>query len=178
MASNPIHAAAHLAKILDELKISGSRLGRVIGVPPRRSEDKLGGRRSATADTALRIGQAAGGVSQLMTVGLGAGQRGAPGIRCLLGLYITIGVLVGGRALEIVFGEWPFYAEHLHLLPAWRLGGMTAHGLLLGGALGAALFARRHGKPLLLVADRLVIAAAFLMGMGPGTSSTARSWAQ
>ena len=43
---------------------------------------------------------------------------------------------------------------------------MATHGLLLGGALGAALFARRYGKPFLLVADALVIPAAFLMGMG------------
>ena len=83
-----------------------------------------------------------------------------------LSLYMTIGVLVGGRALEIAFDEWPFYREHLRLLPAWWLGGMATHGLLLGGALGAALFARRYGKPFLLVADALVIPAAFLMGMG------------
>jgi phosphatidylglycerol:prolipoprotein diacylglycerol transferase len=83
-----------------------------------------------------------------------------------LSLYMTIGVLVGGRALEIAFDEWPFYREHLHLLPAWWLGGMATHGLLLGGALGAALFARRYAKPFLLVADALVIPAAFLMGVG------------
>ena len=43
---------------------------------------------------------------------------------------------------------------------------MATHGLLLGGGLGTALFARRYGKPFLLVADVLVIPAAFLMGMG------------
>ena len=83
-----------------------------------------------------------------------------------LSLFIAVGVLVGGRAVEIAFDEWPFYKEHLHLVPAWWLGGMATHGLLLGGALGAALFARRYGKPFLLVADALVIPAAFLMGMG------------
>ena len=83
-----------------------------------------------------------------------------------LSLYMTVGVLVGGRVFEIAFDEWPFYREHLHLLPAWWLGGMATHGLLLGGALGAALFARRSGTPFLLVADALVIPAAFLMGMG------------
>ena len=83
-----------------------------------------------------------------------------------LSLFVAVGVLVGGRAVEIAFDEWPFYREHLHLVPAWWLGGMATHGLLLGGGLGAALFARRHGKPFLLVADALVIPAAFLMGMG------------
>ena len=83
-----------------------------------------------------------------------------------LSLFIAVGVLVGGRAVEIAFDEWPFYRDHIHLVPAWWLGGMATHGLLLGGALGAALFARRYGKPFLLVADALVVPAAFLMGIG------------
>lgn len=83
-----------------------------------------------------------------------------------LSLHVAAGVLVGGRAIEVAFDEWPFYREHLHLLPAWWLGGMATHGLLLGGALGAALFARRWGRPFLPVADALVIPAAFLMGVG------------
>ena len=58
MGSNPIHPGEHLAEILGELKISGSGLARAIGVPPRRIQDILRGRRSVTADTALRIGQA------------------------------------------------------------------------------------------------------------------------
>ncbi len=83
-----------------------------------------------------------------------------------LSLFVAVGVLIGGRALEIAFDEWPFYREHLHLVPAWWLGGMATHGLLLGGAFGAVLFARRHGKPVLLVADALAVPAAFLLGMG------------
>ena len=83
-----------------------------------------------------------------------------------LSLHVAVGVLVGGRALEIAFDEWPFYREHLHLLPAWWLGGMATHGLLLGGALGGVLFARRWGRPFLLVADALVVPAAFLLGVG------------
>ena len=81
-------------------------------------------------------------------------------------LFVAVGVLVGGRAVEIAFDEWPFYRQHLHLIPAWWLGGMATHGLLLGGGLGAALFAVRYRKPFLLVADVLVIPAALLMGMG------------
>ncbi|MYN66732.1 MAG: prolipoprotein diacylglyceryl transferase [Acidobacteria bacterium] len=83
-----------------------------------------------------------------------------------LSLFVAVGVLVGGRAIEIAFDEWPFYREHLHMIPAWWLGGMATHGLLLGGGLGAAVFAHRSGKPFLLVADVLVIPAAFLLGMG------------
>ena len=60
MDSNPIHPGEHLAEILDELEISASRLARAIDVPPRRINDIVRGRRSVTADTALRIGQALG----------------------------------------------------------------------------------------------------------------------
>ena len=97
----------------------------------------------------------------------GGGDLGlAPREVWSLSLFVAVGVLIGGRALEIAFDEWPFYREHLHLVPAWWLGGMATHGLLLGGTLGAVLFARRHGKPILLVADALAVPAAFLLGMG------------
>ncbi len=56
----PIHPGEHLAEILDELRISQYRLARAIDVSPRRINDIVRGRRSVTADTALRIGQALG----------------------------------------------------------------------------------------------------------------------
>ena len=60
MGSNPIHPGEHLAEILGELGISSSSLARAIDVPTRRINDIVRGRRSVTADTALRIGQALG----------------------------------------------------------------------------------------------------------------------
>ena len=53
-----IHTGEHLVEILDELGISQYRLAKAIGVPPRRINEIVHGRRSITADTALRIGQA------------------------------------------------------------------------------------------------------------------------
>ena len=83
-----------------------------------------------------------------------------------LSLFIGVGILAGGRAVEIAFDEWPFYRENLRLIPFFWLGGMATHGLLLGGAAGAAAFAVRYRKPFLPLADTLVIPAAFLLGMG------------
>ena len=83
-----------------------------------------------------------------------------------LSLFMTCGVLLGGRAFEIAFDEWPFYREHLELIPAYWLGGMATHGLMLGGAVAAGLFAFLYKKPFLLLADALVIPAALLMGIG------------
>lgn len=85
---------------------------------------------------------------------------------CALALFIAIGVLIGGRAVEVAFDEWPFYREHPQLIPALWLGGMATHGLLIGAAMGLLLFAARYGRPILELADDLVIPGAFIMGMG------------
>ena len=56
----PIHPGEHLAEILAELGVSQYRLAKAICVPPVRIHDIVHCRRSITADTALRIGQALG----------------------------------------------------------------------------------------------------------------------
>ena len=55
---HPVHPGEHLAEILSELGISQYRLAKAIGVPPIRINEIVHCRRSITADTALRIGQA------------------------------------------------------------------------------------------------------------------------
>ena len=55
-----IHPGEHLAEILEELGISQYRLAKAIGVAPIRINEIVHCRRSVTADTALRIGQALG----------------------------------------------------------------------------------------------------------------------
>jgi len=83
-----------------------------------------------------------------------------------LSLFLVVGVLAGGRLVEVTFDEWPFYRQHLWLIPAYWLGGMATHGLLVGAAAGTGLFAVTHRKPYRALADALVIPGAFLMGMG------------
>ena len=60
MAAEPIHPGEHLTEIMNELGITQYRLAKAIGVPPIRINDIVHRRRSITADTALRIGQALG----------------------------------------------------------------------------------------------------------------------
>jgi addiction module HigA family antidote len=61
MASmGPIHPGTHLAEMLEELEVTQYRLARTVGVPPRRINEIVHGRRSITADTALRLGKALG----------------------------------------------------------------------------------------------------------------------
>jgi phosphatidylglycerol:prolipoprotein diacylglycerol transferase len=83
-----------------------------------------------------------------------------------LTLFVTAGVLIGGRLIEVVFYEWPFYREHLHLIPAYWLGGMATHGLLFGGITGALIFCWKYRLSFLIVTDVLVVPAAFILGVG------------
>jgi phosphatidylglycerol:prolipoprotein diacylglycerol transferase len=83
-----------------------------------------------------------------------------------LTIYLAVGVLVGGRLVEVLFYEWPYYREHLWQIPAAGLGGMSPHGVLLGVVVGAWLFCRLHGKSFLMIADQLVIPGSYLMGIG------------
>ena len=56
----PIHPGVHLAEMMAELGITQYRLAKTIGVPQVRVHEIVHCRRSITADTALRIGQALG----------------------------------------------------------------------------------------------------------------------
>jgi phosphatidylglycerol---prolipoprotein diacylglyceryl transferase len=83
-----------------------------------------------------------------------------------LSLWFAIGVLAGGRAVEVAFDEWPFYSRHPWLIPAYWLGGMATHGLLIGAAASTWLFARVRKKRFLELADAIVVPGALLMGLG------------
>lgn len=83
-----------------------------------------------------------------------------------LTLLLVAGILAGGRAIEVAFDEWPFYRAHPSLLPAFWLGGMATHGLMLGAAAAAAAFACWRRRPFLSLADELVVPGALLMSLG------------
>jgi addiction module HigA family antidote len=57
MARTPIHPGEILADELEEIGLSAKSLADVIQVPPNRLYQLLAGKRSMTADTALRLGQ-------------------------------------------------------------------------------------------------------------------------
>jgi addiction module HigA family antidote len=57
MARTPIHPGEILADELKELKMSASELARAIMVPPNRISQIIAGKRSITAETALRLGK-------------------------------------------------------------------------------------------------------------------------
>jgi antitoxin HigA-1 len=57
MARTPIHPGEILDDELKEIGLSAKRLADMIEVPPNRLYQLLAGKRSMTADTALRLGQ-------------------------------------------------------------------------------------------------------------------------
>ncbi|TNF89560.1 MAG: prolipoprotein diacylglyceryl transferase [Gammaproteobacteria bacterium] len=81
-------------------------------------------------------------------------------------IYIAVGVLLGGRVVEVIFYEWAYYGEHPWHIPAIWLGGMSTHGILLGSTLAVLLFCQLNRRSFLEVGDVLVFAAAFIMGFG------------
>jgi phosphatidylglycerol:prolipoprotein diacylglycerol transferase len=83
-----------------------------------------------------------------------------------LSLLLASGVLIGGRAVEVIFYEWHFYAERPELIPAFWLGGMASHGLIAGGIAAVWLFCRLHGVSFLRMTDALSIPGAFILGVG------------
>ena len=81
-------------------------------------------------------------------------------------ILIAVGVLIGGRLVEVIFYEWPFYSENLDLIPALWLGGMASHGLLVGGLVAVWIFCRIYDKPFLMMTDLLSAPASFILGAG------------
>lgn len=83
-----------------------------------------------------------------------------------LSISIFAGVLLGARLIEVFFYEWSYYRNHFWHIPAYWLGGMSTHGILLGAILGVLIFCKRNRTKFLEIADELVIPGAFLMGVG------------
>jgi phosphatidylglycerol:prolipoprotein diacylglycerol transferase len=68
--------------------------------------------------------------------------------------------------IEVCFYEWPFYRDHLYLIPALWLGGMATHGLLIGAVGGVLMFCRKYRVSFFKTTDILVVPAAFILGCG------------
>ena len=83
-----------------------------------------------------------------------------------LAIFISAGVLLGGRLVEVIFYEWAFYGSHLLHVPAIWLGGMSTHGILLGCVVSTWIYCRVYQRSFLKFLDVLVIPGAFIMGFG------------
>jgi phosphatidylglycerol---prolipoprotein diacylglyceryl transferase len=78
-------------------------------------------------------------------------------------LFMTVGVLLGGRLGYVLFYEPRFFLTNPLEIPAVWNGGMSFHGALVGSIIAIVLFARRVGADAWSVMD--LCAAATPMGL-------------
>jgi len=68
-------------------------------------------------------------------------------------LWVTLGIIVGGRTGYVLFYNLPFFIEHpTAVFKLWE-GGMSFHGGFLGCVAAVIWFARRNGIPVLSLGD-------------------------
>jgi phosphatidylglycerol---prolipoprotein diacylglyceryl transferase len=68
-------------------------------------------------------------------------------------LWVTLGIIVGGRTGYVLFYNLPFFIEHpLEIVQVWH-GGMSFHGGFIGCVLAVFLFAHHRGIPTLSLGD-------------------------
>jgi phosphatidylglycerol:prolipoprotein diacylglycerol transferase len=68
-------------------------------------------------------------------------------------LWVTLGIILGGRIGEVLFYNLPHFLEHpLEIIQLWK-GGMSFHGGFLGCVLAVVLFARRRNISILSLGD-------------------------
>jgi phosphatidylglycerol:prolipoprotein diacylglycerol transferase len=78
-------------------------------------------------------------------------------------LWVTLGVVVGGRLGNVLLFDPAYYfANPLEIFAVWK-GGMAFHGALLGVILAIYLFARANKAPMFAIAD--LVSAAAPMGI-------------
>ena len=68
-------------------------------------------------------------------------------------LWITLGIILGGRIGYVLFYNLPFFLAHpLEMVQVWK-GGMSFHGGFIGCVVAVLLFAWRRGIPMLSLGD-------------------------
>ncbi len=68
-------------------------------------------------------------------------------------LWVTIGIILGGRTGYVLFYNLPFFIAHpAEIFELWK-GGMSFHGGFLGCVAAVILFCRRNDLPILSLGD-------------------------
>lgn len=83
-----------------------------------------------------------------------------------LSILFAAGVMIGGRAFDILVYEFDYYRERPWASLNWWEGGMASHGVLLGGLVATTVFARLRGLSLVALLDEVVVPGAFLLAIG------------
>ena len=74
--------------------------------------------------------------------------------------WVILGVILGGRLGFVLFYQPAYYLQNpSEILMVWQ-GGMSFHGGLLGVTIAGLVFCKKHGLPMMGVADALALATA------------------
>src|SRR3982074_1072256 len=81
-------------------------------------------------------------------------------------LWVTVGIILGGRTGYVLFYNLPFFIQHpAEIFELWK-GGMSFHGGFLGCVAAVMLFARRNGISILSLGA--ITTAVGPIGLFPG----------
>ena len=68
-------------------------------------------------------------------------------------LWVTVGIILGGRTGYVLFYNLPFFIQHpIEIFELWK-GGMSFHGGFLGCVAAVIWFCRANGIPILSLGD-------------------------
>src|SRR3954466_8043109 len=68
-------------------------------------------------------------------------------------LWVTIGIILGGRTGYVLFYNLPFFIEHpIEIFELWN-GGISFHGVFMGCVAAVILFCRVNNLPILSLGD-------------------------
>jgi phosphatidylglycerol:prolipoprotein diacylglycerol transferase len=68
-------------------------------------------------------------------------------------LWVTVGIIVGGRTGYVLFYNLPFFIDHpAEIFELWK-GGMSFHGGFMGCVVAVMWFARKNHIPILSLGD-------------------------
>jgi prolipoprotein diacylglyceryl transferase len=88
-----------------------------------------------------------------------------PGLAADVAVWAVPSGVVGARLYHVVT-DWSAFSGHLGDIPLIQQGGLGIYGAILGGALGAAVGARRAGVPLLVILDCTAPGTALAQALG------------
>jgi phosphatidylglycerol---prolipoprotein diacylglyceryl transferase len=81
-------------------------------------------------------------------------------------LWVTLGIIVGGRTGYVLFYNLPFFIQHpAEIFELWK-GGMSFHGGFLGCVVAVIWFARRNHVPILSLGDMTTAVAPIGLFLG------------
>lgn len=81
-------------------------------------------------------------------------------------LYLLLGIVIGARIFNFVFyNPSVFWSDPLEIIKIWH-GGLSFHGGLIGGLIGAFMFSKKYNIKIINIADAAALPASLGLALG------------